>query len=162
MFTPRPQNRETLFIEPQRFAQHASKTVPPADVQKVTGTSARAGNPADDVGRAPTSALFLTGLFLAVGGFLWAAFDTPPNQQQAQALSAKDAATEEVSAPESIGFLPALLGDTPILDRLTGSPKTDLSLVADDWLRRGDTVETLLTRLGVEDPVFLDWARQSG
>ena len=162
MFTPRPQNRETLFTEPQRFAQHASKTVPPGDVQKVTGTSALAGNPAADVGRTPTSALFLTGLFLAIGGFLWAAFDTPPNQQQAQALSAKDAAAEEVSAPESIGFLPALLGNTPILDRLTGSTETDLSLVADDWLRRGDTVETLLTRLGVEDPVFLDWARQSG
>ena len=119
MFTPRPRNRETLLTEPQRFAQHASKTVPPADVKKVTGTSAPAGNAAADAGRAPTSALFLTGLFLAVGGFLWAAFDTPPNQQQAQALIAKDAVTEEVSAPESLGFLPALLGDAPILERLT-------------------------------------------
>ena len=123
------------------------------------GTGALA---ADGTGRAPTSALFLTGLFLAVGGFLWAAFDTPPNQQQAQALSAKDAVPEAASAPESLGFLPALLGDTPVLDRLTGSPEADLSLVADDWLRRGDTVETLLTRLGVEDTNFLDWARQSG
>ncbi len=150
-----------MFTEPQRFAQHASQTVPPADVQKAPGTSVPSGSASVDSRRAPASALLLTGLFLAVGGFLWAAFDTPPNQQQAQALSAKDALTEEAAAPESLGFLPALLGDTSILDRLTRPPETDLNLVADDWLRRGDTVETLLTRLGVEDSDFLAWARQS-
>ena len=146
-----------MFTEHQRFTPKVTQAnaTPGAAGPRTTRTVL-------DGRRAPGAALFISGLFLAVGGFLWAAFDSPPGQQQAGAAAvAVGSPLNTTDDPENVSFLPSVLAGITALDGLGGVTDQPLHLVADDWLRRGDTIESLLSRLGVEDAAFVDWARQS-